>query len=460
MLTKSFDFKNTRRVHIIGVGGAGMSAIAEVLTTMGYSVTGSDLKESSSIHKLRTVGVRVAVGHSPDNVIEADLVAHSSAISEENVEYLKSVELGLPILTRAKILAEICKFRKTIAVAGTHGKTTTSSMLALVLREAGAKPSFIIGGDVNEIGTGAAWDNGELFVVEADESDGSFLDLPCDHALITNIEPDHLDFYGDFNGLLSSFESFADGVSGYLIINIDGDYERQLAESQKNAISLGLADDADWRIQKVTEAWEGSSFELLSPKGEQYFISIPIPGIHNVYNAAFAAVVGLLLGFEALAVIRALSRFAGVARRFEHRGNVAGVGFVDDYAHLPSEVAVTIRAARTGDWQRIVAVFQPHRYSRTELLADSFAEAFSGADVVYVTDVYPAGELPKAGVSGQLIVDAIAGMKLPVDVRYEPRRSELLSGLVSELREGDLCLTMGAGDLTSLADEVQMRLEV
>ena len=458
-MTPDLDLTAMRRIHVVGVGGVGMSAIAEVLTTMGHEVTGSDLKDSTGLDRLRALGVTVRVGHDAANIGDADLVTRSTAIADNNVECRVAQRRGIPLLSRAQMLGGICLLRDTVAVAGTHGKTTTASMLALVLREAGLRPSFIIGGDVNEIGTGAAWDDGQIFVVEADESDGSFLDLERRVAVVTNVEPDHLDYHGDFEGLRTAFRRFVEETDGVTVVGIDDEGGRRLAEGSGVA-TVGTSVGATWRLESVYEAWEGVSFDLVGPGGERLPIQVPLPGLHNARNAAVAAVTGLVVASPPEAVIEALARFGGVARRFEHRGAAAGVEFVDDYAHLPTEVATTISACRSGSWSRVVAVFQPHRYSRTESLATSFAEAFDGADVVYVTEVFPAGELPRPGVTGRLVADAIRESRPGTDVRYEPRREDLVVGLVEELREGDLCLTMGAGDLTSVPDEVRNRLEV
>ncbi len=458
-MAPDLDLTVMRQIHVVGVGGAGMSAIAEVLATMGHEVTGSDLKASAGLERLRALGITVRVGHDAANVGDADLVTRSTAIADSNVECRAAQRRGIPLFSRAQVLGGICLLRETVAVAGTHGKTTTASMLALVLREAGMRPSFIIGGDVNEIGTGAAWDDGEIFVVEADESDGSFLALERRVAVVTNVEPDHLDYHGDFEGLRTAFRRFVEETDGVAVVGIDDEGGRRLAEGS-GVLTVGTSVGATWRLESVDEAWEGVSFDLVGPGGECLPIQVPIPGLHNGRNAAAAAVVGLVVGSPPEAVIDALARFGGVARRFEHRGAAAGVEFVDDYAHLPTEVATTIQACRSGSWSRLVAVFQPHRYSRTESLAGSFAEAFDGADVVYVTEVFPAGESPRPGVTGRLVADAVRASRPGTDVRYEPRREDLVVGLVEELREGDLCLTMGAGDLTSVPDEVRNRLEV
>lgn len=452
------DLSVPRRVHVVGVGGAGMSAIAEVLAAMGHDVTGSDLKPSAGLERLEALGVAVTVGHAAANLGQAELLTRSTAVPDRNPECRAAAEAGIPVLSRADVLTAICAQRSTVAVAGTHGKTTTASMLALVLRQAGVRPSFIIGGDVNEIGTGAAWDSGDLLVVEADESDGTFVRLPRSAAVVTNVEPDHLDHHGGYRELLAAFRRFVEETGGPVIVGVDDPDGAHLVAST-DAVGIGTAEGADWRITDVGEAWEGVRFTLTAPDGDRLPLSLPVPGLHNARNAACAAAISRLLGMPSDPIVEGLGNFGGVARRFEHRGSSGGVEFVDDYAHLPTEVRATIAAASSGSWRRLVAVFQPHRYSRTEALWSDFGTAFEGADRIYVTDVYPAGEAPRPGVSGQLIVDAVERAFPGTDIHYIQRREELIVALADDLVAGDLCLTMGAGDLTSVPDEVRGRLD-
>ena len=452
------DLSVPRRVHVVGVGGAGMSAIAEVLAAMGHDVTGSDLKPSAGLERLEVLGVAVTVGHSAANLGQAELLTRSTAVPDRNPECRAAAEAGIPVLSRADVLTAICAQRSTVAVAGTHGKTTTASMLALVLRQAGVRPSFIIGGDVNEIGTGAAWDSGDLLVVEADESDGTFVRLPRSAAVVTNVEPDHLDHHGGYRELLAAFRRFVEETGGPVIVGVDDPDGAHLVAST-DAVGIGTAEGADWRITDVGEAWEGVRFTLTAPDGDRLPLSLPVPGLHNARNAACAAAISRLLGMPPDPIVEGLGNFGGVARRFEHRGSSGGVEFVDDYAHLPTEVRATIAAASSGSWRRLVAVFQPHRYSRTEALWSDFGNAFEGADRIYVTDVYPAGEVPRPGVSGQLIVDAVERAFPGTDIHYIQRREELVVALADDLVAGDLCLTMGAADLTSVPDEVRGRLD-
>lgn len=452
------DLARPREVHVVGVGGAGMSAIATVLASMGHVVTGSDLKGSAGLERLRGQGVSVVVGHDAKNVADSvDYVAISTAVPATNPEVVAAVERGIPVLSRSQVLAAIASVRKTIAVAGTHGKTTTSSMLALVLVEAGFHPSFIIGGEVNEIGTGAAWDRGDLFVVEADESDGTFLDLPRQIAVVTNVEPDHLEFYGGVEAMNDAFGQFLADTPGPRIVCADNAEAAHLGRAN-GAVTYGTSEGADYQMVGLVLDGGGSRFELVHDERVIGEISVPVAGAHNARNACAAAVAGMLAGAPFEKCRAALGRFAGVARRFEHRGERAGVTFIDDYAHLPSEVSAALAAALDGRWGRVVCVFQPHRFSRTETLWRDFADSFIGADVLVVTDVYPSGEYPRPGVSGKLIVQSVLDAHPWQRVAYLPRRSDAVDYLVGELRPNDLCISLGAGDITLLADEVQERL--
>jgi UDP-N-acetylmuramate--alanine ligase len=327
-------------------------------------------------------------------------------------------------------------------------------MLALVLTQAGLQPSFIIGGDVNEIGSGAVWSDGEWFVVEADESDGTFVELPRDAVVLTNVEPDHLEFHGSFDTLLDQFEQFVDGVAGPTLVCADDELADRLGQAH-GAHSYGTSSKAEFRMEDVVLGRDGSAFELTRSGQHIGSVTLPLAGLHNARNGCAAVAMGLLLGAPFEAARAALAKFGGVARRFEHRGEIDGITFIDDYAHLPTEVAAALDAARAGEWARIVCVFQPHRYSRTASLWPDFADAFVEADVLAVTDVYAAGETPRPGVSGMLVVQAVLDAHPWARVAYLPRRADIVTFLRGELRPGDLCLTLGAGDLTSMPDEVQ-----
>jgi UDP-N-acetylmuramate--alanine ligase len=448
------DLDRPRRVHIVGVGGAGMSAIALFLARMGHAVSGSDLKELPVLARLRAAGVTVHVGHDPATITDLlDAVVYSTAIPATNIELGAARERGVPVLHRAAMLRAIVSCRRSIAVAGSHGKTTTSSMLTLVLRAAGLDPSFVIGGDLNEVGTNAGYGTGEWLVVEADESDGTFLQLAPEAAIVTNVEPDHLDHYGGFDGLVAAFETFVARVPGVVVACADDPVAQRLAASRAGSRTYGTADGADYRIVDYRSGRTGSAFTLVGPGGApRGTIELPL-GVRNALNAAGAAALALELGVEFGPVQQALRTFGGVARRFQFRGEANGVTFVDDYAHLPGEVAAAIETAKEGAWDRVIVVFQPHRYTRTSALWRSFADAFTGADAIVLTDVYPAGEQPIAGVTGRLLVRAVLDRHPAAPVSYLPRRADLLDVPKRLARPGDLVLTLGAGDLTTLPDE-------
>lgn len=458
MWPEPLDLTEARRIHVVGVGGAGMSAIASTLGAMGHTVSGSDLKDSRTVDRLTASGLRVAIGHDASNVPDdTALVAVSTAIPDTNPEVVEARRRGVPVVRRAEVLAGIAARRDTVAVAGTHGKTTTSSMLVLVLIEAGLAPSFIVGGDLNEIGSGAAWDDGRWMVVEADESDGTFLELPRHAAIVTNVEPDHLEHHGSWEALQQAFITFVADTPGPVVLCADDPGSAGLAASATFPVTYGVAAEADYRLVDVTSDRSGTRFGLERGGARLGDIHLPVAGVHNARNAAAAVACAVELGAPFDACASALARFAGVARRFEHRGEAGGVHFVDDYAHLPTEVAAAIAAAVDGGWGRVVCVFQPHRYSRTEALWRDFADAFDGADVVVVTDVYPSGEAPRPGVTGRLVVDAVLAAHPDLAVVYRPGLNDVVEWLTAELKPGDLCLTLGAGDLTTVPTRVLAR---
>jgi UDP-N-acetylmuramate--alanine ligase len=452
------DLTDPTDVHIVGVGGAGMSAIASVLASMGHRVSGSDLKASRPVERLRAQGVRVEIGHRAENIGEAALVAVSTAIRADNPEVVAAEAAGLPVLRRSEVMAALTAVKATVAVAGTHGKTTTSSMLAVVLADAGLDPSFIIGGDVHQIGSGAVWAHGDWFVVEADESDGTFLALDTELAVVTNVEADHLSHYGSEAELVAAFDRFLTGARGGVVACVDDPLLAELIAG-RDVETYGAAPSADVRLVDLRTGRDGTRFVVERHGRQLGRVDLPVPGRHNALNALGALTAALRLGAPFDVAADALSRFGGVARRFERRGEAAGVTFIDDYAHLPTEVAAALEAARDGAWGRVVCVFQPHRYSRIGALWRDYGEAFVDADLVAVTDIYSAGEDPVPGVSGRLIADAVAEDDPAREVSWQPDRAALLDWLATTLRPGDLCLTLGAGDLTTVPDEAIGRLE-
>lgn len=461
------DLERVRHVHVVGIGGAGMSAIATVLADIGHVVTGSDLKPSAAFGRLRARGLGVAVGHRAEHVVAGDtsdampgsgaapdLVARSSAVPDSNIEILQARRAGIPVCSRAEILTAICRLRRTLAISGTHGKTTTSSMLGLVLGEAGCRPSFIVGGDVNEIGSGAVWGSGDWLVVEADESDGTFLRLAPDAAVVTSVEADHLDRYGSLDGLRLAFDEFLGAVEGFRLVCVDDSWGRRFAARHPDVLGYGLSDEADYQLSDLVTTRTAAAFTLRRRHGDGVRVQLPVPGAHNALNAIAAIACAERLGVPAAQSAEILARYGGVSRRYEFRGEAGGVTFVDDYAHLPGEVSAILATARSGGWRRIVCVYQPHRYTRTAALWREFGPAFTDADLVALTEVYAAGEPSRPGVNGKLLVDSLLEVEPHKRVGWFPHRRDLVRYLVGELRPGDLCLTVGAGDLTTLPAEL------
>jgi len=429
-----------------------MSGLAAVLCAMGHQVTATDLQASPVLERLAARGVTVATGHCPDLVAGAELVTASPAVPPGDPELAEARRRGVAVWSRAEVLGAVASQRRCVAVAGTHGKTTTASMLVVALEAAGLRPSFLVGADVAGLGTNARWGPGEWLVVEADESYGSFAALRPDLAVLTNVEPDHLDHYRTLAALHEAFARFV-ARSARVVVCSDDPVAASLGE-RVGACGVGTGPAATYRMTAVETGPSGARVELAGPAGPLGTLSVPIPGHHNAANAALAAAAAMELGATFGQVATGLARFTGVPRRFERRGAARGVTFVDDYAHLPGEVAPTLAAARALGARRVVAVFQPHRYTRTEALAGELGRSLAAADVVVVTDVYGAGDPPLAGVTGRLVADAVASSDPAVAVHYAPQRGELRGLVASLLRPGDLCLTLGAGDLTTLPDEL------
>ena len=463
-------------VHFIGVGGVGMSGIARVAHDQGMRVSGSDLKESRYTKQLRDAGIEVHIGHSPDNIFGQgrddgpDVVVVSTAILDNNPELISARERGLVIWHRAQMLARLGDGLDTLAVAGTHGKTTTSSMLASAMDALGADPTFLIGGIVRAYGTNARSGSGSCYVVEADESDKSFTFLSPKAVLVTNIEADHLDHYRDLTEIYEKFSAFISSVpseDGLAVVCGDDARLLQLARATgRRVVSYGFSEGCDVRIASYEHQGVSSAYTVRMLDGTMVSGRIKQnPGAHNVANAA--GVIALLsqLGFDPAQVADALGGFAGVKRRFDLVGEAGGITIVDDYAHHPTEIAATINAAADLGFKRVVVLFQPHRYSRaslfTEVLHDEFGRAFDAADAIVFMDVYSAGEAPVPGVSGKTFLNVVLDHAGHPQASYVPRRVEVVPHLLDQLRPGDLLITMGAGDVTAigpqLLDELRTR---
>jgi UDP-N-acetylmuramate--alanine ligase len=446
-----------KTVHLVGVGGAGMSGLARLLLAAGHRVTGSDRAESATLEALRALGAQVWAPHDGARLGRPDLVAASTAIRATNPELVAARILDIPVLGRVRLLALLMAGRTGIAVAGTHGKTTTTGMVVAVLEAAGLDPSFAVGGDFKATGVNAAAGAGPHFVAEADESDGSFLELSPTVAVVTNVEADHLDHWGDLASVAAAFRAFVGRLpaDGTAVLCADDPGALALASAAPcPAVTYGLAAGAQIRGDDlVLDAWS-SRFTVTAGDRSLGRITLTVPGRHNVQNALGAVAAALAVDAPFSAAQRAMDGFAGAARRFHLRAEVGGITVIDDYAHNPPKVAAALAAARLGPWKRVVAVFQPHLYSRTRLFAAEFGRALAAADLVVVTDVYAAREDPDPGVDGALVAGAARNARPDLDCVYEPDRGALATRVATLVQPGDLVLTLGAGDITTLADEL------
>jgi UDP-N-acetylmuramate--alanine ligase len=450
------DLSTPRRLHVIGAAGPGMSAIAIALAQMGHNVSGVDLRERQILDRLRAAGVNVNIGHSRSHVVGCDAVTSSTAIPRDLNELDEARKLGVAVLSRAGMLASICAQAKSLAVAGTHGKTTTTSMLMLIMAEAELRPSFVIGGDVRDMGTGAQWTGGEWFIVEADESDGTHLELPLHGTILTNIDVDHLDHYGSLDEIEHSFDRYLGQIAGPKVVCVDGERAARVAGRHAGVVTYGLDEHAQVRPVRLQPDHGSFRFDVERDGVRIASVHLPLRGEHNVVNAAGALAMAIEVGVDPQTAADALSRFGGVARRFDVRGQHGGATFVDDYAHLPTEIDAVLRAARdSGDeWRRLVAVFQPNRYNRMAEMWRDYGDAFTAADLIVLTDIYPSGTQPIPGVTGKLVVNAVLDEHPDARVVWLPRREDLVSYLAANVGEGDVCISMGCGDIASLPDEV------
>ena len=437
-----------------------MSAIATILHTCGHHITGSDAVPSAVLDGLRVQGISVYVGHDGELVDNVDVVMHSAAIHPGNVELDAARRAGIPNLTRADAMEAICAGKRVLAVSGAHGKTTTSSMLATTLVDAGYDPSFLVGATVGRFGSGVRWTNtSEWFVLEADESDGSFLRAHAEAVIVTNADPDHLDFWGTEAALLDGYRTFI-GDARQSVVCVENAASAMLAAERSDLLeagrmhTYGWAPRGTWSIDEFVPQRLASSFVVCEPNGARTPVALRVPGDHNALNATAVFVLARLVGIASVTVAESLRNFGDVSRRFEFRGTANGVTFVDDYAHLPAEVASTVAGARRADWTRVVAVFQPHRYTRVRDVGTQFGPAFVDADVAIITGIYAAGQAPIEGISGQTVFDAVDAHRRGREQYYCETRGELVAVLERLLAPGDLVLTMNAGDLTTLPDEL------
>ncbi len=452
--------KKVRQVHFVGIGGIGMSGIAEVLLNLGYGVTGSDLVAGPATRRLSELGGRVTLGHSPQNVEGADVVVISSAVKTDNVEVMEARRRQIPVIPRAEMLAELMRMKYGVAIAGSHGKTSTTSMVAQILSGSGLDPTIVIGGRLGILGSNAKLGKGDLLVAEADESDGSFLHLSPTIAVVTNIDAEHLDHHGSLEKLQDAFVDFLNKVPFYGtgIVCLDDPRIRQiLPRLQRKVVTYGLSGNPDLRADRIEFREFTSGFEV-ALRGERLgAISLNVPGLHSISNALAAIGVGLELDLPFDWIAAHLGQFRGADRRFQLKGQFDNILVIDDYGHHPAEIQATLLAARRGWERRIVVVFQPHRYSRAKALHDEFARSFQNCDVLLVTDIYPAGEAPLPGVSGESLTEAIR-REGHQDVTLVPDLQDVPAILEKRVRPGDLLITMGAGSVWKAGEEFLKRV--
>lgn len=450
-----------KNVHFVGIGGAGMSGIARIMLAQGIRVSGSDLKEGAALGSLADLGARIFIGHEATHVAGADLVVVSGAINNKNPELQRAQADGTPVITRAEALALVMKGKRSVAVAGTHGKTTTTSMLTVALQSAGVDPSFSIGGMINSSGVNAHLGSGDIFVAEADESDGSFVVYHPLGAIITNLELDHVDHFSDIEDLYTVFLEFVGTIAagGFLVACIDDAGVRELitriTRSDISIITYGVA-EADYEISRIHLASD-KSFARVSKNGRLLpELELVIPGEHNIRNSVAALAAGVALGIDPAEMIAGLAKYTGSRRRFEHKGVVNGIEVIDDYGHHPTEVRVVLETAkRYAPTGKVRVIFQPHRFSRTQAFAHEFAQSLDLADEVYVLEIYPASEAPIPGVSSLLITRDMN----PEKAHYQPSMVAAVASIVERSQPGDLVITLGAGDVSSLAPVIVQELE-
>jgi UDP-N-acetylmuramate--alanine ligase len=455
-------FRKVKHIHFVGIGGIGMSGIAEVLLNLGYTVSGSDLADSDITRRLARLGVGYCPGHRAENVAQADVVVVSSAVTAENVEVVMAKARKIPVIPRAEMLAELMRMKYGVAVAGSHGKTTTTSLTATVLAKGGLDPTVVIGGRLNSLGGNAKLGQGEFMVAEADESDGSFLKLTPMVAVVTTIDREHLDFYKNLAEIQMAFGQFLNKVPfyGFCLVCADEPNIRAILPClTKKVFTYGLQGDVDYSACEVQTQGFGSAFIATRHGRVVGSVVLNIPGLHNIRNALAAIATGMELDIPFVCIQEALRVFSGIHRRFEVKGEARGVTVVDDYGHHPTEIEATLRTARLV-WpdRRLMVIFQPHRYTRTQALGKEFCLPLMTADVLLLTEVYGAGELPIPGVSGALIWEGVQTLGHP-EVLFLPRREDLVAEMVRHIRGGDVVLTLGAGDIWQVGEQVLKALQ-
>jgi UDP-N-acetylmuramate--alanine ligase len=455
-------------LHFVGIGGIGMSGIAEVLHTLGHQVQGSDLNVNANVRRLRELSIPVAIGHKAENLGDAQAVVISSAVEDDNPEVVAARARHIPVVRRAEMLAELMRFKTSIAIGGTHGKTTTTSLIAAVLDGAGFDPTVINGGIINAYGTNARLGEGEWMVVEADESDGTFIRLPAAVAVVTNIDPEHLDFYGDFEAEKEAFRTFVENIPfyGFAVLCIDHPEVQALAAEiqDRRIVTYGFSPQADVRAENLRASADGATFDLVFEDRKTGAIdhladvTLALPGRHNVQNALAAIAIARELKIEPEQAAEALAKFEGVKRRFTKVGTVGGITIIDDYAHHPVEIAAVLATAREIAERRVIAVMQPHRYSRLADLFDDFCTCFSHADTVLISDVYAAGETPVPGLDSHTLIEGLRRFGHR-DVDHLESPEALATEIAARARAGDIVVCLGAGTITTWAQSLPAELE-
>ena len=453
--------KRFYKVHFVGIGGIGMSGIAELLHNQGYEVSGPDLKETDTTRRLAKMGCTIYYGHHADHVKDAHVVVMSSAVHADNPEIVAARNLQIPVIPRAEMLAELMRMKQGVAVAGSHGRTTTTSLIATVLNQAGLDPTIVIGGKLNSIGGNAKLGEGDYIVAEADESDGSFLKLNPILAIITNIDPEHMEHFKTMDNLREAFITFANKVPFYgaAVVCLDHpEIQRILPKIQKRIVTYGVSTQADFQATNIRQEEFETIFDLMIqqvPSGE---IRVRVPGEHNALNALAAIATAHELGIDLETTKAALQAFEGIQRRFQLRHEINDILIIDDYGHHPREIEATLRAAKAGWPRRVIAIFQPHRYTRVRDLADEFHRCFYQADKLIVTDIYPAGESPIEGIHAKNLYEGILqhGHR---DVTYIPDKADIAAFLASLVQPGDMVITLGAGDVWKVGDELAEKLK-
>ncbi|MCE5195295.1 MAG: UDP-N-acetylmuramate--L-alanine ligase [Nitrospiraceae bacterium] len=456
-------FEHYRIIHFVGIGGIGMSGIAEVLHNLGYEVTGSDVKDSETTNRLRSLGIKVNIGHKSENVDNAHVVVISSAVSDDNAEVVEASKRSIPVIPRAEMLAEIARLKYSVLVAGAHGKTTTTSLIATILASAGFDPTIVVGGRLRATGSNAMLGKGDFLIAEADESDGSFLKLSPTIAVVTNIDREHIDFFKTMDAIRNAFISFMNKVPFYgsAIVCIENEELKKLIPHvHRKCITYGFSKEADIYAENIEKGFMSVSFNVVHEGKDIGDFTLPVPGMHNILNSLASIAVAMELKMNINVVREALNKFSGIQRRFELKGEERGIKIFDDYGHHPTEIKATLRAAKEGliekadnKGERLFVVFQPHRYTRTRDLMEDFAGSFNDADVLYLTDIYPASEKPIEGINTHVLLAHIKG-KGHKNVAYFSDKAKLMDDLISKIKKGDAVFTLGAGDVWKIGENI------